>query len=68
MITADKTTEIFCAVDEFCKEFDKQIDKKSLMSSDGKLFKDTTLKTLSNSCCFKIHYPNWGNRWSLGRC
>ena len=36
MITADKITEIFCAVDEFCKEFDKQIDKKSLMSSDGK--------------------------------
>ena len=36
MITDDKVTEIFCAVDEFCKEFDKQIDKKFLMSSDGK--------------------------------
>ena len=36
MITDYKITEIFCAVDEFCKEFDKQIDKKSLMSSDGK--------------------------------
>ena len=36
MITDYKVTEIFCAVDEFCKEFDKQIDKKSLMSSDGK--------------------------------
>lgn len=36
MIAADKITEIFCAVDEFCKEFDKEIDKKSLMSSDGK--------------------------------
>ena len=36
MITADKITEIFCAVDEFCKEFDNQIDKKSLISSDGK--------------------------------
>ena len=36
MITTDKITEIFCAVDEFCKEFDKEIDKKSLMSSDGK--------------------------------
>ena len=36
MITADKITQIFCAVDEFCKEFDKEIDKKSLMSSDGK--------------------------------
>ena len=29
MITDYKITEIFCAVDEFCKEFDKQIDKKS---------------------------------------
>ena len=36
MITADKITEIFCAVDEFFKEFDKEVDKKSLMSSDGK--------------------------------
>ena len=30
MITEDKVTEIFCAVDEFYKEFDKEIDKKSL--------------------------------------
>ena len=37
MITDYKITEIFCAVDEFCKEFDKQIDKKSLMSSNGKV-------------------------------
>ena len=37
MITDNKITEIFCAVDEFYKEFDKQIDKKSLMSSDGKV-------------------------------
>ena len=36
MITEDKITEIFCAVDEFCKEFDKKMDKKSLMSSEGK--------------------------------
>ena len=36
MITDYKITEIFCAVDEFCKEFDKEVDKKSLMSSDGK--------------------------------
>ena len=37
MITDFKDTEIFCAVDEFCKEFDKQMDKRSLVSSDGKL-------------------------------
>lgn len=27
IITNDKITEIFCAVDEFCKEFDKQMEK-----------------------------------------
>lgn len=27
MITNCKITEIFCAVDEFCKEFDKQKEK-----------------------------------------
>ena len=37
MITDYKITEIFCAVDEFCKEFDKQIEKKTPMSSDGKV-------------------------------
>ena len=35
MIANDKITEIFCAVDEFCKEFDKQMDKKSLLSYNG---------------------------------
>ena len=37
MITDDKVTEIFCAVDEFCKEFEKQMEKKTLISSDGKM-------------------------------
>ncbi len=36
MITNDKNTENFCAVDGFCKEFDKEMDKKSLMSQNGK--------------------------------
>ncbi len=36
MITEDKITEIFCAVDEFCKEFAKEVGKKSLMSTEGK--------------------------------
>lgn len=35
MITVDKISEIFCAVDEFCKEFERQMDKKSLLPSDG---------------------------------
>lgn len=36
MITDNKITEFFCAVDEFYKEFDKQMDRKSLWSSKGK--------------------------------
>lgn len=27
MITHDKITEFFCAVDEFCKEIDKHMEK-----------------------------------------
>ena len=26
-ITKDKVTEIFCIADDFCKEFDKEIEK-----------------------------------------
>ncbi|MBQ8867796.1 MAG: IS982 family transposase, partial [Bacteroidaceae bacterium] len=37
MITDDKVTEIFCATDEFCKEFERQIGKKTFISSDGKV-------------------------------
>ena len=29
MIIDYKITEIFCVVDEFCKEFDRQIDKNN---------------------------------------
>ena len=47
MITEYKITEIFCAVDEFCKEFDKQIDKKSLMSAEGKV--RPTVRNLSQT-------------------
>ena len=30
MITKDKVTEIFCIVDDFCKEFDKEVSKMEL--------------------------------------
>ncbi len=33
MIADHKITEIFCAVDESCKEFDKQIDTKFYLES-----------------------------------
>ncbi len=36
MITADKITEIFCATDDFSKQFDKEVARKPLLSSTGK--------------------------------
>ncbi len=39
MITNSKIIEIFCAIDEFCKNFDAEIEKnllKGLPKSDGK--------------------------------
>jgi hypothetical protein len=35
MLIADKVNEIFCIADDFCKEFDKNIEKNSLRA-DGK--------------------------------
>lgn len=35
MITESKVTEIFCIVDDFCKEFDVEMAKNSLSSSSG---------------------------------
>ena len=30
MLTADKVTELFCMADEFCKFFDKMLEKYTL--------------------------------------
>lgn len=35
MLTDDKVTEIFCICDDFCKEFDKEIEKNSIKALDG---------------------------------
>ena len=35
MITEDKVSEIFCIADDFCKEFDKEIEKNALPAPDG---------------------------------
>ena len=35
MITEDKVSEIFCIADDFCKEFDKEIEKNALPAQDG---------------------------------
>ncbi len=36
MLTDDKITEIFCICDDFCKEFDKEIEKNSIKAPDGR--------------------------------
>lgn len=36
MLTDDKITEIFCICDDFCKEFDKEIEKNSIKATDGR--------------------------------
>lgn len=35
MITKDKITEIFCIADDFCKEFDVEIEKLALQEPGG---------------------------------
>lgn len=36
MISKDKITEIFCLIDDFCKEMDQVIDQNSLVDDTGK--------------------------------
>lgn len=36
MISTDKVTEIFCIADDFCKEFDAEVEKYSLKAPDGR--------------------------------
>ena len=35
-ITNDKITEFFCIADDFCKEFDKEIEKMAIKADDGR--------------------------------
>ena len=35
-ITKDKITDIFCIIDDFCEEYDKDIEKMSLKAPDGR--------------------------------
>ena len=34
-ITKDKITEIFCIIDDFCQEYDKEIARMSICSWTG---------------------------------
>lgn len=35
-ITKDKITEIFCIIDEFCQEYDKENARMSICEPDGR--------------------------------
>lgn len=35
-ITKDKITEIFCIIDDFCKEYDAEIEKTAISDSNGR--------------------------------
>ena len=35
-ITKNKITDIFCIIDDFCQEYDKDIEKMSLKAPDGR--------------------------------
>lgn len=45
MLTVDKITNIFCAVDDFCIEFDKEIKSKLIQSGNKKRNRKFTLST-----------------------
>ena len=53
MITEAKITEIFCAIDEFDKNFDKEMSKHALISSSGKQrrHRQSVLSTTSFQLC-----------------
>ena len=36
MLTQDKITEIYCMVDDFCKEFAQESKKLQMLPEDGK--------------------------------
>jgi hypothetical protein len=36
MLTQDKITEIYCIVDDFCKEYSAEISKRQMLPDDGK--------------------------------
>ena len=35
-ITKDKITEIFCIIDDFCKEYDAEIEKMAIPAPNGR--------------------------------
>ena len=48
MISEDKIIEIFFIIDEFCKEFEKELSKKTNLTSDG-VRKRNRKASMSNS-------------------
>jgi hypothetical protein len=44
MLTPNKITEIFCIVDDFCKEFNKEFKNLQIQSGDGKRHRNRSLE------------------------
>ena len=50
-ITKDKITEIFCIIDEFCQEYDKEIARMSICESDGRKHRN---RKYARKVCIRI--------------
>jgi hypothetical protein len=61
MITEDKITEIFCAVDDFCKVFGPWLESKMIESGDRKRERKSSL-SLSEVMTILIIFQSSGYR------
>jgi hypothetical protein len=48
MLILDKITEIFCIVDDFCKEYAPEVKKHQTLPSHGKNIKRHSIYTFEN--------------------
>ncbi|CDD06289.1 transposase IS4 family [Prevotella sp. CAG:592] len=53
-ITKNKITEIFCIIDDFCLEYDKEIARMSICEPDGRKYHNRKC-TMSRSALKRSH-------------
>ncbi|KAA6300362.1 MAG: hypothetical protein EZS26_003500 [Candidatus Ordinivivax streblomastigis] len=60
MLTPDKPTEIFCIADDFCKEFDLEVQKHQIHTLDKKKYHRSSRMSdseiISFSCTLNKYY------------
>jgi hypothetical protein len=60
MLTPDKLTEIFCIADDFCKEFDLEVQKHQIQTLDTKKYyrpsRMSDSEVISFSCTLNKYY------------